>query len=206
MSTTTNICVGFKAHMGWVNAVGVNQGARKLLPLFAHRVDLINSEEREVLEPYHVAGGIHGLGRVSRPNDPEAIIARGRQQQVKDAEKQLRLFHRELAKEGLAWTSSVVLTGRGKMGDLDRVLASHALIHVAEGEAIRDATRAALDALAIPWHNRDEKTVLEAASKRLKCGANEVGVMVKSLKPQAATTWGKEERVIALAAWLPSSG
>ena len=54
------ICIAFKAHLGWVNAVAVHADADEPSPVFAERVELLGAGNREVVEPYHVAGGWHG--------------------------------------------------------------------------------------------------------------------------------------------------
>lgn len=197
-----DVCVAFKAHMGWVNAGAVLAAGKSLSPLPARRVDLIETEDRSVREPYHVAGGWRGLERVPRPPDPKAVIARGRKAQIAAGVKALAAFRDSLAADGFRWTRAVVLTTRGIVhDDLEEILGSHAHIHIAEGEAIRDATRKALRKLKIDPVGQDEKSVLETAAKGCGQSAAELDQAVKSLKPSSGK-WAKEERVIALAAWL----
>jgi hypothetical protein len=197
-----DVCIAFKAHMGWVNAVAVAcaKGAPK--PLHAQRIELVENSARDVQEPYHVAGGWHGLARVDVPGDPAEIVRRGRKTQVTCAREAMRRYQNRLADAGLQWVRGVLLTGRGRLGDLEHILGSHAQIHVAEGEAIRDATRAALEALGVPQVDQDEKSVLQAAGKRLGC--SDADSFMKPLKPDGTRSWRKEERLIALAAWLNS--
>ncbi len=197
-----NVCVAFKAHMGWVNAVPVLVNGKDLSPLPARRVDLIDTDDREVREPYHVAGGWRDLTQVPRPKDPQAVIARGRKAQEKSATKVLRTFRDQLTADGFCWTRAVVLTTRGIVhDDLEDILGSHAHIHVAEGGAIREATRVALRSLKIDQVGQDEKSTWEEAAKRRKQTVEALDTHVKSLKP-ASGKWSKEERVTALAAWL----
>ncbi len=197
-----DVCVAFKAHMGWVNAVPVLVNGRAMAPLPARRVNLVETDAREVREPYYVAGGWHGLAQVPRPKDPQSVIDRGRKAQIASATRALKDFRAGLAAEGGGWTRAVVLTTRGIVHDtLEEVLGSHAHIHVAEGEAIRDATRQALRRLKIRCVHQDEKSVWGEAAARRKQNDTELDAFVKSLKP-ATGKWAKEERVIALAAWL----
>ena len=103
---------------------------------------------------------------------------------------------------GLDWKLAVVLTGRGWLGDLEHTLGSHAHIHAAEGEAIRSATRLALDAMGTVFINQDEKSILSAVSQQLNCSQQDCDSMMKPLKPADAKSWRREERLIALGAWL----
>lgn len=198
------VCVGFKAHLGWVNAAVVTMGRDEPVPILAQRIDLFEDADRETLEPYHVAGGWQGLKQGRRPKDPQGIIDRGRKKQDAAARAVLGIFRKELKSLGYDWQQAVVLIGRGIVHDLEDSLNSHSHIHVAEGEAIRDATRAALKSLRIPQENQDEKSTIELAAKRLSCEPDDVDEMMKPMRPAAAKSWSKEERLIALAAWLHS--
>jgi len=61
-----DVCVAFKVHLGWVNAVAVGVDADTPAVLHVERVQLFGSGDREVLEPYHVAGGWAWSGCPSR--------------------------------------------------------------------------------------------------------------------------------------------
>ena len=197
------VCVAFKAHMGWINAVVVQVKADSPKPLLAQRIDLVEGEDREVVEPYHVAGGWQGLKSSRRPDDPEAIIRRGTARQISLATERLKLYAKMLSQQELQWTQAVVLTGRGRTGDdLEHILGAHAHIHVAEGEAIRNATRRALDSLSISFINQDEKSILPAASVKMACSIDDCDNFMKTVKPPNTRSWRKEERTIALGAWL----
>ncbi len=197
------VCVSFKAHMGWTNAVAVLVDAPSPTPVYTGRVDLVATDDRDVSEPYHVAGGWHGLNRVTQPRDPAATVRNGRRRQASAAKVQLNAFGQTLEAAQLRWTRAVVLTGRGRLSDdLDRILGSHAHIHVAEGDAIRDATRIALDAMRIERIDQDEKSVLSDAIHSLKCSAADCDSLMKNARPAGAKSWRKEERLLALAAWL----
>ena len=197
----SSVCVAFKAHLGWVNAVAVEVNAKTPKPVHAQRVELLHDPQREVTEPYHVAGGWSGLQRVPRPRNPAEVIRRGRRQQIAAAHRQLAVFREALERDGLQWARAVVLTSRGRLGDdLEHVLASHAQIHIAEGEAIRDAIRAALETMNIERVDQDEKRILPEAAIRLDC--KDCDSFMKDLRPANARSWTKEERRIALGGWL----
>lgn len=196
-------CVAFKAHLGWVNAVAVRADTGDPVPIAAQRLDLLEEDDRGLSEPYHVAGGWLGLEQVPRPSDPAAVVARGRERQVVAAKERLQSYAADLASAGFELAKAVVLTTRGiPMDDLEHAIGSHAHIHVAEGEAIRDATRAALDSLGFGFAEQDEKSVLGAAGELLGRDAAACDEMMKPLKPEGTKSWRKEERLIALAAWL----
>jgi len=197
------VCVAFKAHIGWVNAVAIDIDAASPRPVQAQRLELVSGESREVVEPYHVAGGWLGLKNIGRPDNPEAVIRQGKSKQLLAAKKHLVRYREQLADSELQWVGSVILTTRGRLGDdLESILGSHAHIHIAEGEAIRNAIRQALMALDMHYVEQDEKSILGLASRRLKLSESECDSTLKELKPSGTKSWRKEERLIALGAWL----
>lgn len=196
------VCVAFKAHLGWVNTVAVRRGAAEPDGIAVARLELGADGDRETAEPYHVAGGWQGLERVAPPADPAAVVRRGRRRQVRAATRALTAHREALASAGRSWTRAVLLTTRGLSiaDDLAHALDSHAHIHVAEGEAIRDATRQALAALHVDFVEQDEKSVLAAAATALRRA--DPDAWLKGARPEGTRTWRKEERLLALAAWL----
>jgi hypothetical protein len=195
------VCVAFKAHMGWLNAVAVMTAADEPRPLFAGKVTLVGDDDREAREPYHVAGGWDGLTKTERPPDPEGVIRRGRKKQARAAVRSLDGLRRDLLDVELDWTRSVMLTTRAWLGHtLDEILCSHAHIHVAEGEATRDAIREALKTLGIPSVDQDEKSIPELAAELL--GEDDPDAWMKGRRPPGARHWSREERLTALGAWL----
>ncbi len=100
----------------------------------------------------------------------------------------------------------MLLVGRGIVHSLQESLASHAHIHIAEGEAVRDATRHALRAIGMPYVEQDEKNTLATAATELGLSVERLDAQLKALKPDTAKSWTKEHRTIVAAAWLASVG
>jgi len=196
------VTVGFKAHLGWLAAVAVRANTDEPWPLAAERLDLFADQPREIREPYHVAGGWDGLTRVDPPADPAALIEKSLALQATRTEARLLRYHVELSEAGLQWRHAVVLIGRGIVHDLQNTLSSHAHIHIAEGEAVRQATRTALSHMRLPWVEQDEKSALAGASGLLKISKEELENRLEQRRPEQARSWTKEHQTIAAAAWL----
>ncbi len=195
-------CVAFKAHQGWAAATAVDCTGQALRPLAALRVQIVDPDNREVAEPYHVAGGWHGLERVPRPDDPQAVIERAQRAQAAGAITALEVLRDELAGGGWDWQRAVLLTRRGIVHDLEESLASHAHIHIAEGDAIRTALRRGFEALQIDWVPQDEKETSQTLAERVGSSAAKLDAALKDLKPDNAVSWSKEYRLLAMAAAL----
>ncbi len=71
---------------------------------------------------------------------------------------------------------------------------------MAEGEAIRDAARAALAALGIEALDQDEKSIAHEAARLL--GVDDCDGYMKTRRCAGSARWTKEERTLALGAWL----
>ncbi len=195
-------CVAFKAHQGWAAATVVDCAAPSPRPLAALRVQIVDPDDREVAEPYHVAGGWHGLEQVPRPDDPEAIIERAQRTQVAGAIAALEALRDELAGHGWDWQRAVLLTRRGVVHALEESLASHAHRHIAAGDAIRTALRRAFEALELHWVAQDEKEAPQSLAQSVGSSAAALDTALKDLKPEPAVSWSKEYRLLAMAAAL----
>ena len=194
--------IGFRAHMGWVAAVGITleDGA----PRVVHSSIIATAEDRDQIakEPYHVAGGYDGLTRVARPPDPEAIIAKGRKTQEKLAARAIADIAAEFKARKLKIACGAVLSTRAWLGhDLEGILGDHAHIHVYEGEAVRDAVRSALKASKIACRDVDQKSLYTDSSKALTLSEPKLKAVLTGLGA-GVKPWTQDQKLSALAAWL----
>ena len=195
----TDWIIAFKAHLGWVNAVGIASTDDEPGARFVERIELFDGAPREAIEPYHLAGGWQGLTQVAAPDNPAEIVARGRKMQVEAATDVLGALRNRL--DG-TFKLGVILEGRGINVGLEHDLDSHAHIHVAEGRAVREAIRGALDQLGIDWLDYDEKSILGATAATRREDESTTDTNWKQAKPATTRKWAKEERLLAMAAWL----
>jgi len=102
---------------------------------------------------------------------------------------------------------AAVLLGSGRpLPDLERILASHPLIHTAEGEFFRKAFSEACEALGVPVTGIREKELEQRAQAvfRKSAGAlpKELAAAAKHLGPP----WGQDQKAAALAAAVVLGG
>src|SRR5262249_7333017 len=99
-----------------------------------------------------------------------------------------------------------ILTASGRaLPGLEQVLASHALIHSAEGEFYRDAVCTACETQGIPVQRVRERD-LEAATEALP--------VTRAVRVERLAAWGRlvgspwrqDEKMAALGAWLALAG
>src|SRR5260370_24238537 len=99
--------------------------------------------------------------------------------------------------------SALLLSSGRALPALDQILASHALIHTADGELFRDSLRAACAACNLPLQGIREKELFTAASSKALCVQpaalkRRIAALGKSLRPP----WSQAQKFAALGAWV----
>lgn len=175
------VAVGLVPHTGWAWLVRV-EGSRRT-PRATARARLVACDVLEG-ELYHLAAEHEG--------DRDPFLASRRAQAVVQARGAL-----EPQLEGV---SAVIVVGKQTaLPPLERVLASHPLIHGAEGELWR-AIFAEASASAGARVCRTEAAVVRAALERTP-GASSIEAFLASAKRSLGSPWSREPQDAALAAW-----
>jgi hypothetical protein len=99
-----------------------------------------------------------------------------------------------------------LLLASGKpVPDLPQILASHALIHTADGELFREALLHAGNRCGLETFTTKESELLERASRTLHLKADELGRRLVQLASAVGSPWTQDEKLAALVAWLSLS-
>ena len=148
-------------------------------------------------QPYHEAEG-------RKPKDAERVVGRCIDSSRRLALEALRAAVDELRGQDhdVAGCGLLLASGRPLPADLHAILASHALIHAAEGEMFRDVLVRASEACALPVTGVRERELLARAAEATGLPApalqRRVGAMGRALGPP----WRQDEKLATLAAWL----
>jgi hypothetical protein len=152
-------------------------------------------------QPYHEAEGRTAKEAeriVGRCMESSRALAR---EALGAALSTLRAQRHDVAGCGL-----LLASGRPLPDDLPAILASHALIHAAEGEMFRDVLARASEHFSLPVTGVRERDLLARAAEATGLPPAElprrVGEMGRSLGPP----WRQDEKLAALAAWLVLAG
>ena len=185
--------IGVSAHLGWA-AIAV---------VACDRIETAPENDREVSEPYHVAGGFDGLRRVPRPADPEAVVRRGLRKQQRFTARVLGGIAKELATGGHRLAFAGILVSRGReASDFEKAIGSHTQIHIQEGLAVRASLRGALGDIGARVRDIDQKSVLSIGSEELGEKESELMAQLGAARPENEGPWRKEEKLAALAGWI----
>ncbi len=161
--------------------------------LLRRRVEL---SQRTPRQPFHAAEG--------RPfAAAEALIRRATDEAVALGERAVRDAVAELCDLGQEPVASGHLLAAGRpLPDLREVLASHALIHAAEGELFRDVLRQASRRCGLAVAQVRERELEERASRSLRRPARELARRVAAWGKVLGPPWTHDEKRAALVAWL----
>jgi hypothetical protein len=109
----------------------------------------------------------------------------------------------ELTEKGYQFAGACVLLASGRpLGDLASTLASHALIHTAEGEFYREALKTACKACGFAASGIPERDLLSRATAILQLPADDLQQRIAALGKSLGPPWRQDEKLSALAAWI----
>ena len=188
--------LGFRVHSGWASAVAVGGDARSPVALDRRRIELADRSVAGSVQPFHAAQRLD-LKKAER------LIERCRESTDILAENGLRAMITDLGKKGVQVVgASIVLASGRTLGTLESTLASHALIHTAEGEFFRDAVRRAAGKCSVSVTGIKEREILEHGSGALGLAASEIQEHTVEMGRALGPPWRQDEKLAALAAWL----
>jgi len=188
--------LGFRAHSGWTALVAIllqNGSPHVLLRARPHLVDTFTFEFRQ---PYHTA-------EKRPPADSDDIISRARAEAEALACQAILSAQMSLQQQGYELKSCGLLLASGKpLPDLRRILASHALIHTADGELFREALLHAAARCGLEVFTVKESDLYDRASRTLGLEKNEVVRRLVLIGQGLGPPWTQDEKLSALVAWL----
>jgi hypothetical protein len=188
--------IGFRVHSGWaaVVAVCVDKGAPVVL--LRQRVHLVETFTYEFRQPYHTAGKML-LGQARE------FIARMQAEARRLAYRAIREIESRTQEQGVKLTRCGLLLASGRpLPPLEKILASHALIHTADGELFREALLHGSERFGLQEFTIKEKELLERAGQVFRAQPNEVMRRVTELGRSLGPPWSQDEKFATLAAWL----
>src|SRR6266436_8080649 len=188
--------IGLRGHPGSTALVAVCVEKGSPVVLARQRLHLVETFTYEFRQPYHTAEKMpQGQGRefIARM---QAEARRLAYRAICDVQSELQKRGRKLTRCGLLLASGRVLPG------LDKILASHALIHTADGELFREALLRASARCGLRDFTIKEKELLDRAGQVFRAKPNELMRRVTELGRPFGAPWSQDEKFATLAAWL----
>jgi len=188
--------LGLRAHSGWAALVAVSGTRESIEVLDRRRVELSSSKRSGPKQPYHVA-------ERAPFEKAHRIVTRYADDASRMATEEFRALLADLKALGHSVVGCGLLAASGRpLPDLEGILASHALIHQADGELYRDAVAAAAKKHRLPLVRAREKDVVANAASKLRLQPEELQRRVALLGKTVGPPWTQDHKLAAIAAWL----
>jgi hypothetical protein len=189
--------IGVRMHSGWGALVAVSNDGGKLSVVDRRRIDVIDEKKSTgKKQPYHFAKNL-------ALDAAEKYIADCAVDSERLASESIRSLMDELRVGDYAVKACAVVLASGRaLPSLPEILASHPLIHTAEGEFFRRAVWNACEKLKIQVsgvRERDLETQAKSVlGKSAAAAVKKISQMGKSIGPP----WTQDHKSAALAAWI----
>ncbi len=188
--------LGFRAHSGWTALVALSLEEGSPLVLLRERPHLVETFTYEFRQPYHTAGK-------RPPAEARGFISLVRAEARRLAYRVIHSVQTNLQKQGYELKCCSLLLASGKpLPGLPQILASHALIHAADGELFREALLHASKRCGFETFTAKESELLEGAVHALHLQPDELGRRLTDLGHSLGSPWSQDEKFAALVAWL----
>jgi hypothetical protein len=147
-------------------------------------------------QPYHAVETL-GIDEAARRLDGYGGMAESK------ACAGIQALAEELSEHGYRVTSAGILESSGRKGSsLASILASHALIHTADGDHFRNALAAAAERNGLAVSRVRARDLEAEASACLGRTPTRLRDTIKELGRQTGPPWGADQKMAALLAWL----
>ena len=188
--------LGLRAHSGWAALVAVVGTRSSIEVVDRRRIELSASKTPGPKQPYHEAEG-------QKLDKARQIVARYSEEAGRLGVEALRAVRADLKGRGHEVIGCALLESSGRrLPELESILASHALIHSADGELFRDAIADAAEKNRLPLRRIKEKEAIGEAASRLRIEADELRRRVAALGKTVGPPWTQDQKLAAIVAWL----
>jgi hypothetical protein len=188
--------LGFAPHSGWAVAIGVCAAGRRPRIVLRDRIPMTASGDLRAKHPYHAVEGMD-LAEAAERLAADAASAETM------AYEAVRRLAARLADEGHRVAGAGILDSVGRKGvPLASILASHALVHAAEGDHFRSAldgaaTRCGLPVVRVPARELDSRAA-RADGRPIAA----LRALLDTVGRPMGPPWGADQKAAALLGWL----
>jgi len=192
--------LGVRVHSGWGALVAISGAPGTEEIIERRRVEITNPKMPGAIQPYHYVQN----KEINRAEQHVAQCAAASKELALEAIRQLL---QQLEKRGYEVAGSCILLSSGRpLPDLAGILASHALIHTAEGEFFRNSFRDAFTTLKIPVTGIRERDLPDHAVKVFGKKAAQVQERIAAMGRSLGPPWTTDQKGAALAALIVLKG
>lgn len=187
--------LGFSPHSGWAALVAVGGSPAAPEVLVRARIEMADPSLPGSRQPYHALEEL-----------PLAEAERRRRRYESTARSMARAglvsTLDELRRRGHSVAAAGILESSGrKGGSLEAILASHALIHTADGDHFREALAHAGGHFGLTVHRVSARDLLARAAATLRLSEPDIQARVRELGRPLGPPWTADQKSAAMLAW-----
>ncbi len=188
--------LGFAPHSGWA-AVVIVGGEIRIPEVFARaRVEMADPRLAGSKQPYHEVEALP-------LEEAEARLHRLSKSAGDMAYEAIHALIEDVGKRERPPGAAGILDSSGRRGgSLAAVLASHALIHTADGDHFRQALEDASRRCGLAVVRIRQRDLVDRAAATLRRSPPQLAAMIRSLGKPLRAPWGADQKSAALLAWL----
>jgi len=192
--------LGIAPHSGWAAAALVAGTPLEPRVILRERLELSDTRLAGSKQPYHELEGLP-LAQAQRQ------LARLCASASALAESGLRALLERAQAAGVEPRAAGILDSSGRSGaTLAQILASHALIHTADGNHFREALAQGCQAMGLRVARIPQRELAAHAATALGKSPDQLAATVTALGRGMGSPWGADQKDAALLAWLLLAG
>ena len=188
--------LAFAPHSGWAAVVAVGGDVERPVVVARDRVEMADTRLAGSKQPYHAVEKLpleEAGRRIALLSDSATTLAHDG----------IRRLIEDLAARGPAPVAAGILDSSGRKGDtLAAILASHALIHTADGDHFRAALDEGCWRCGLGVVRVRQRELADRAAAALRSSPARLAATVQALGKPLGAPWGADQKSAALFAWM----
>ena len=196
MATTVAAALGCRVHSGWAAVVVLAGSPHSPQVMERRRIEIADPRIPGSKQPFHAAEPLQFAKAAAFLERCETSTRKLAREAVQDIVQSLHSRHHEAVGCG-------ILLGSGRaLPELKSILASHALIHTAEGEFFRQAMLHAGEDAGLPVTGIKERELYDRGAQQLRLSADELQRRATELGKPIGPPWTQDQKCATVVAWL----
>jgi len=188
--------LGFRVHSGWTSLIALALEKNQPIILARQRPHLVTTFSYTFRQPYHTAEKMDLA-------EAQTFLDQRRDEARVLALSAIRAAQTEVTQQGYKLTRAALLLASGRpLPELAKILASHSIIHTADGEFFREALLHACARADLAVTKIQDRDLLATASAALRRKPDALTRFVNDLGKPLGSPWTQDEKFATLAAWL----
>ncbi len=188
--------LGFRTHSGWAVLVVVAVPIEQPVIVQRRRIEIADPEIAGSKQPYHAAEALN-------LTDAEALVNACTERSGHLAGAAVEAAIRDAEQNHYQVSISGILAGSDKpLPGLDKILASHPLLHTAEGELFRNVITRACVNHSLPVVAVNQKELMSRAQNQLGMSGEGIQQHLQRMGKAIGAPWQQDEKSATLVAWI----